>query len=493
MEVKLSKDDPFLISTDVVWFGVFEKEKSKEVKKADALLGGAVSDLMKQENFKGKYGEILTVQTQRKCEPKKLIVAGFGKKEECTVEKIRRISAKITKMVKKNAASIATNFFTSFKEQEKYVAGIIEGFFLANYSFTKFKTKENEKDKLQTLFLLSAEKRLEQMIRMARAVSSAALLARDMANQPANFATPTAVSKIAQELARKNKFTCRVLDRKEIEKERMGGLLGVAQGSFQEPKFVILDYTGKRDSPIVVLVGKGITFDSGGISIKPSQAMDEMKFDKCGAIVVLSLFTALAQLQIPLRVVGLLPLTENLPGGKAMKPGDIVTISNGKTVEVLNTDAEGRLILADALAYAGRYKPEVVIDLATLTGACIIALGDVAAGLMTPSDKLAEALEHAGKETGELLWRLPLFEEYSKDMESAIADLRNLGSMGKAGTCTAGAFLKEFVECKEWAHLDIAGVSWVASSPKYLADYVVAGATGYGVRLLAHFLLNYKK
>jgi len=492
MEVKLVKKDIFSLASDVTYLGVFENEKNEELKKADRLLEGLLFEVMKQENFKGKEGELISINSNKKLKAKRLVVVGLGDKKLFNLEKARSVSAKVTKLVKKNSTSISTNLFDKFENREKYAQALVEGFYLASYSFKKFKTKDKEKDKINTLFLTSDGKDVEKAAINGKLVSEATLLARDISNNPANFATPTEISRIAKELARKNNFSCTVFDKKRIEKEKMGGLLGVSYGSFQEPKFLVLDYKGKNNSPVIVLVGKGITFDSGGISLKPSKEMDKMKFDKCGAIAVLSVFTILSKLKLPFRVVGLLPFTENLPGGKATKPGDILKISNGKTVEVLNTDAEGRLILADALSYSRKYKPDVVIDLATLTGACVVALGDVAAGLMTNSEKLAERLIKAGNETGERVWRMPLFDEYSKDVESNIADVKNLGSEHKAGAGTAAAFLKEFVECKEWAHLDIAGVAWATSIPIYFPDYITNGATGYGVRLLAKFLLEYK-
>jgi leucyl aminopeptidase len=304
--------------------------------------------------------------------------------------------------------------------------------------------------------------------------------------------TPTKLANAAKEMAAKNNLTCKVLGREEMKKLGMGGILGVSQGSAEEPKFIILENKvakSKFSNPIV-LVGKGITFDTGGISIKPAGDMDKMKFDMCGAAAVIGTMKVVANLKLPLKVVGLVPTCENMPGGRAQRPGDIVTISNGKTVEVLNTDAEGRLILADALSYAAKFKPKALIDIATLTGACAATFADLAIGLMGTDPDLVKRIQKAGEYTGERCWELPLWDEYYDLIKATYADIQNI-SKKYAGTITAGMFLKEFADhTKSWAHLDIAGTAWNEGGPKILSPI---GATGVGVRLFVRVIKDYLK
>jgi len=314
------------------------------------------------------------------------------------------------------------------------------------------------------------------------------LATRDLMHHPSNTPTPTFLANAAQTMARKHKITCKVLEKKDMEKLKMGSLLGVARGSHEPPKFIVMEYKGgkAKDKPVVI-VGKGVTFDTGGISLKPGAGMDEMKFDMSGGAVTIGTLQAAASLKLKVNVVGLVPLTENMPGGSAIKPGDILTASNGKTIEVLNTDAEGRLILADALVYAQRYKPKALIDLATLTGAVIMALGHQAAAAVGTDSKLIQKLIASGDVTGERLWQLPLYEEFEKAIKSDIADLKNITSKGVgAGTITGAAFLKPFTGDFPWVHLDIAGTAWTSNEK----PYVPKGGSAYGVRLLIDYLKN---
>jgi leucyl aminopeptidase len=316
----------------------------------------------------------------------------------------------------------------------------------------------------------------------------AVLATRDLMHHPSNTATPTFMAKVAQAMARKHKITCKVLEKKDMEKLKMGSLLGVARGSHEPPKFIVMEYKGgkAKDKPVVI-VGKGVTFDTGGISLKPTVAMDEMKFDMSGGAVTIGTLQAAASLKLKVNVVGIVPATENMPGGSAIKPGDILTASNGKTIEVLNTDAEGRLILADALVYAQRYKPRALIDLATLTGAVIMALGHQAAAAIGTDAKLIQKLIDSGDATGERLWELPLYEEFEKATKSDIADLKNIATKGVgAGTITGAAFLKPFTGDYPWVHLDIAGTAWTSNEK----PYVPKGGSAYGVRLLIDYLKN---
>ncbi|HEU5297433.1 MAG TPA: leucyl aminopeptidase [Burkholderiaceae bacterium] len=318
-------------------------------------------------------------------------------------------------------------------------------------------------------------------LKRGAAIVAGVTLAREIANRPGNHCTPTQLAEHAEELARTMKLKAEVLGRKEIEKLGMGAFLAVAQGSEEPPRFIVLRYAGAAaDEAPVVLVGKGITFDTGGISIKPSGEMDEMKFDMGGAASVLGTFRAVAQMKARVNLVGLIPTCENMPSGRAIKPGDVVKSLSGKTVEILNTDAEGRLILCDALAYAERFKPRVVIDIATLTGACVVALGHHRSGLFTPHDALAEALARAGDAALDPCWRMPVDAEYDEALKSNFADIANVGPRA-GGAITAAMFLKRFTDKLRWAHLDIAGTAWKSGAQK--------GATGRPVGLLTHYVL----
>jgi len=354
------------------------------------------------------------------------------------------------------------------------------------YRFDRMKSKKVEAKQLVQVSVSAASKRdaadLGRGLTEGRAISAGMALARDLGNLPANVCTPTYLAETAVKLGREWKLAVQVLDQRDMEKLGMGSLLSVARGSHQPPKFLILRYAGaaNRDRP-VVLVGKGITFDTGGISIKPSAEMDEMKFDMCGAASVLGTLRAVAELGLKLNVVGLIPTCENMPGGAATKPGDIATSMSGQTIEILNTDAEGRLILADALTYAERFEPQAVVDIATLTGACVVALGHVCSGVFANKDPLAQELLAAGAESWDRAWQLPLWEDYQEQLKSNFADFANIGGRA-AGSITAACFLSRFAHKFDWGHLDIAGTAWKSGKEK--------GATGRPVPLLTTFLMK---
>ena len=360
---------------------------------------------------------------------------------------------------------------------------------VADYTFDKFKSKKNEFDKIDGLHIFplakESEEDLEAMLDSVRLLRTSVQLTRDLANRTGNDLTPEDLAGAARDMAENlSGLRVTILGKKELLKEKMGGILGVAQGSEQEPRLIVIEHRPKKPKKSVVLVGKGVTFDSGGISLKPPQGMEAMKFDMAGAATVLGVMRAVAELELPLKVVGLVPTAENLPSGTALKPGDILTMASGKTVEVDNTDAEGRLLLADALHYAERFNPDVVIDFATLTGACVVALGHEAAGLMSNDDELTTTLREIGDRVGERVWPLPLYEEYLSYLKSEWADLKNTGSRW-GGPVTAGTFLKQFVPDKvAWAHLDVAGVAFHDKehngNPK--------GASGFGVVLTVTYL-----
>jgi leucyl aminopeptidase len=353
------------------------------------------------------------------------------------------------------------------------------------YRFDRLKSKAPESKRALRKVTLHLAKRSdiadgEIGLQRGEAIAEGVTLAKDLGNLPGNICTPAYLAEQAQELGKRHGIKVEVLDRKEIEKLGMNSFLAVAQGSTQPPKLIVLEYQGgKRDTPPVALVGKGVTFDTGGISIKPAAEMDEMKFDMCGAASVLGTLKAIALMRLPLNVVGVIPATENMPDGNAIKPGDIVTTMSGQTVEILNTDAEGRLILCDALTYVEKYKPAAVVDIATLTGAMVIALGHVATGVFSNSDPLAREILQASENAWDRAWHMPLWDDYQDGLKSNFADFPNIGSRA-GGSITAACFLSRFTKAYPWAHLDIAGTAWKSGAEK--------GATGRPVSLLVHFL-----
>jgi leucyl aminopeptidase len=390
--------------------------------------------------------------------------------------------------IKEAATSINLNLIPRKKDQ--VAQAMAEGSLLGLYQYTPFKTvgREDLKD-MEQLNIITDEKDfslIESAIKKAQIITQAVYFARDLVSAPSNEMTPSIMAQKAREIARKKNVSCKVLDKEKMKEMGMNALLAVASGSNEEPKFIILEYAGgKKSAAPIVLVGKGLTFDSGGISIKPAEKMEEMKTDMSGGAAVMGVIMAAADLQLPLNIIGLIPATENMPGGTAYKPGDIIKSYSGKTIEVLNTDAEGRLILADALAYASEFKPEAVIDVATLTGACIVALGDDVIGMLGTDDKLKSEIDRAAQTTGELVWELPLWEGYHELIKSDIADYKN-SSGRSAGTITAAAFLSKFAGDAPWVHLDIAGPAWTNKEKTYIPK----GASGVAVRLLVEFLCN---
>lgn len=356
----------------------------------------------------------------------------------------------------------------------------------AGYRFEQLKSRKNGAPALARVTLLAANtgERAAFLagVRDGTAVSAGMNLARDLGNLPGNICTPAYLADQARALGRRYRWRVRVLERDDMERLGMGALLSVARGSRQPPKLIVIEYRrGRRADRPVALVGKGLTFDAGGISIKPAEKMDEMKYDMCGAASVLGALVAASDLKLPLNVVGVIPSSENLPDGNANKPGDIVTSMSGQTIEILNTDAEGRLILCDALTYAGRFKPQQVVDVATLTGACVIALGAHASGLLANDQALADGLLAAGRRSLDRCWQLPLWEDYQAQLDSNFADMANVGGR-EAGTITGACFLSRYAKKFQWAHLDIAGTAWKGGKEK--------GATGRVVPLLTQFLMD---
>ena len=440
----------------------------------DQESGGAISSAIKVGDIKGKTGEVNYFYINNR----RFVLIGLGKKNEISAETVRLAAGSALRAsISKKADSVTIDCFCSGLGSCQAMG---EGIVLGSYQFLDYKTKDKKKFEPETIRVIGCD---HGEINKGVAIGSAVCFARDLGNHPGNKATPSYLAEAAKEIADMGNMGLTVFDREEFTQMGMGGLAGVAQGTDEPPKFIILEYNnGGNDKP-KVLVGKGLTFDSGGISIKPASKMDEMKYDMCGSTVVLGVFKALAQLKPKINVVGIIPSTENLIGAKAYKPGDILSAYNGKTIEVLNTDAEGRVILADGLSYASKhYDPEYIIDFATLTGAVLVSLGHLATGIMGTDDGLMERVKKSSKSTGEKVWEFPLWPEYCKQVQSEIADVKNTGAPMQAGSIAGGAFLKEFVrEDIPWVHFDIAGTAWGAKpdsiNPK-------GSATGWGIRLV---------
>jgi leucyl aminopeptidase len=418
--------------------------------------------------------------------PERLLVVGLGEREDFDIEKLRVLAALVAGEAAKLEAGSLAWALPAADDEAAAAEAIVTGTILGAYRFTKFKGDTKEEDdaaSLETLIVLGPAE-LAGAVETARVYSEAANRARDLQETPANFNRPEDLAKRAEEIAANaDTVTVEVLDGEAIRAKGMGGLAAVSQGGPVEPRLIVLRYFGGGDGPTLGFVGKGVTFDTGGISLKPGAGMQEMKFDMSGAAAVIEATAAIAELGLPIDLIAVVPATENMPSGTAVKPGDVITQYNGKTVEVNNTDAEGRLILADALAYAIELGAERVVDLATLTGAVVIALGSTYAAVISNDDELAGELSAAGEESGELVWRLPLHAEYKELMKGTVADLSNLASKREAGSITAASFLEEFVDGTPWAHIDIAGTAWDVNRA-----YTGKGGSGYGVRLLVQLV-----
>jgi leucyl aminopeptidase len=460
----------------------------------DRALGGALNKLVQSKEFEGKANEVLLYHTQGTVPAKRLVLVGLGKKNEVTLETIRQAMGSAAKRVRQaKVASFAVappTVMPGGMSRVEVAQAMVEGAILGSYQFTVYRTAAAEPAVEEMKILIPQKGQLKQVtegIRRGVATAEATVFVRDLCNHPSNVLTPTRVAEEAKAIAKAEKISIKILEQKEMERLGMGALLGVARGSQEPPKFIILEYNGakNKDARPVVLVGKTITFDTGGISLKPAENMEHMKADMTGGAEVLASIRAAARLKLPLRLISILPVAENMPGGRAMKPGDVVTTLSGKTVEVQNTDAEGRLILADGLAYAMRYKPAALIDIATLTGACVVALGQFAIGMFGSDPALKEQVRKSGQKTGERVWEMPLWEEYFEQLKSDVADMRNIGGRG-GGMITAALFLSKFVGDCPWVHLDIASTDWSERERAYIPK----GPTAIGTRLLVQYLID---
>ncbi len=482
--------------TDVVIIGVLENPDfySGYLHIADEALNGRIRDLIELGDFTGKMKSTSLIYTRGAMAAPRLLLVGLGPYNELTVEKVRQGAGHAAQYARDMGLKSATFVVPDeVPEPENMVQAATEAVLLSLYTFDLHKTaqEEDEKKALESItFVAESEPSrptVERAVERGQIIANGTKLARNLSNQPGNYLTPTQLAEKAAAVASENGLRCEVFDKATLEQKGFRTLLAVAQGSVEEPRFIILEHRPEGEAQdTVVLVGKGITFDTGGISIKPGKDMHEMKHDMSGAAAVLGAMQVIGQLKPDLHVIGLIPTTENMPGGKAIKPGDVVASYGGKTIEILNTDAEGRLILADALGWAAQYNPKGVIDLATLTGAVITCLGHVAAGAMGTEPALMDRVKAAAQKTHERVWELPLWDDYDEGIKSKVADVQNIGD-GTAGTIAGGAFLKKFVEDFPWVHLDIAGTAWGMKGSTYIPE----GASGYGVRLLVQLVLDW--
>lgn len=494
MNVEGRPDSYQKVDTHALAVAVFKDEKADSgfLKDLDAASGGMVKSAIDSDEFKGKEGETSYLHLPRggSLTAQRLLLVGAGEKADYNAARVSEFAGTAARFLRsKNAKSIAI-IPRLEGDPELIVARATEGAIIGLFEIDKYRTKDKEQkviDRLVVLIEGADKEALKRGAQRGQIVGDSVNFARDMANEPGAYLTPTNMAERAQEIAKEFNLTIDVLDEARMHSEGMGSLLSVSRGSDEPAKLIILKYTPARpandNGPLLALVGKGITFDSGGISLKPGENMELMKYDMTGGATVLGAMRAIAQLKPPIPVLGVAPCSENLPSGKATKPGDIVTAMTGKTIEVINTDAEGRLILADAIAYAKKLGATKIIDMATLTGAVSIALGDVNAAVLGTDQELIDEIINAGREVGEKFWQLPLDKEYSKQIKSDIADIKNVGGR-KAGTITAAAFLKEFADGVSWAHLDIAGTAWGDEAKPYRAK----GPTGIAVRTLINIV-----
>ncbi len=496
MNITISTDRLAELDCEALVVGHYEGEQMPAggARALDESCNGIMSELIGTGDFEGKLYTSSVIYPRGIIPAKRIVLAGLGKREECNLERVRGTFSKAVQTMRDmGVTQIATSL--DFGERDcaagDIARAVIEGILLGLYRFTSYKTRE-EGSKGEITEIIIAEERadlLEEIrkgAQTAEIISRAVYHARDLVTTPSNDMTPAILANRAEVIAAEAQLKYDVLDEAAMDELRMHALLGVARGSAEEARLIILEYNGgNAGTAPVVLVGKGITFDSGGISIKPSDKMDEMKSDMAGGAAVIGTIKAAADLKLPLNVVAIIPATENLPGGQAYKPGDILKTMSGLTVEVKNTDAEGRLILADALTFAKRYHPAAIIDVATLTGACVVALGDYLIGMMGTDEKLKKHMSEASDATGEMVWELPLWHEYDELIKSDVADIKNVGTRA-GGTITAALFLKRFVDDCPWVHLDIAGPALIAKDKPYIPK----GASGIGVRLLTQFLMD---
>ncbi|HEY7439851.1 MAG TPA: leucyl aminopeptidase [Acidimicrobiia bacterium] len=486
-----SSTSPSTVTADLLAIPVFaDGELGPGGDVVDDALEGELGAFIEEADFQGKAGETLAVSTGGALGAKAAVLIGLGDQDQLTVESFRTAAASLAKRGKK-VASIATTLLDAAPDDLDRAAvaqAIAEGVILGGYQFLAYKT-DGEASKLSTVALLGrGGSRVRAALDRGASVANAVCWARDMVNTPSGEKSPEAFAHAAEQLLRNKGVKVEVLDVPQLKKERLGGILGVGQGSRQTPRLVKMTYAPRGARGKVALVGKGVVFDSGGLSLKTAGGMETMKTDMSGAAAVIASMSALRDLGVTTKVIGYAPMVENMPSGAAIRPGDVLTFRNGKTAEVLNTDAEGRLILADALSLAAEEEPDGIIDLATLTGACVVALGEKIGGLMAGDEAWGDQVQEAADRAGESMWPLPLPKQYRKMLDSEVADMKNISHGGYGGALTAGLFLEEFVNGVPWVHLDIAGPARAGADE----GYTPRGGTGFGVRTLLDLLTHYK-
>jgi leucyl aminopeptidase len=493
MDFSVKSGSPEKQRTACVVVGVFEPRKlSSSAQHLDESANGFISSLIRKGDMEGKTGQTLLLHNVKNTLCDRILLVGCGKEREFTSSQYNKVVAKAVQKLNETGSMEAVFYLTELSVKNNDINQKIRHLVLSTtrtlYQFNELKSqKDSTRRPLRKITIMVNNRRdllkREQSLREAIGISEGIHLAKDLGNMPGNYCTPSYLAEKANGLAiTYNRLETEVLDESQIEALKMGAFLSVSKGSREEARLIIMKYNGGGESEKpIVLIGKGVTFDSGGISLKPGAAMDEMKYDMCGAASVMGTINAIAAMELNINVVAIIPATENLPDGLATKPGDIVTSMSGKTIEILNTDAEGRLILCDAISYSEQFNPEVVIDVATLTGACIVALGRQAAALFSNHSPLTHDIENAAKQTDDKVWELPLWDEYHEQLKSNFADIANIGGRD-AGSITAACFLSKFARKSHWAHLDIAGVAWESGKNK--------GATGRPVSLLCQYLIN---
>ena len=492
MEFSIKSGSPEKQRSACVVVGVFEPRKlSLPGEILNKAAKNHLSDLLRRGDMEGKAGTTLLLHNVPGTLCDRVMLVGLGKEKDFRVKEFRSAIATAVRTLNETGAFDGTLYLTELAVKKRTMSWrirqAVQIVFETLYRFDRFKSKKDEVRRPLRKLTLAVESRAdlavaESALAQGQAIAAGMSFAKDLGNLPGNVCTPTYLAEQASALGKEQGLKAEILERADMEKLGMGSLLAVARGSQQAPKLIILRHDGgKAKEKPIVLIGKGVTFDSGGISLKPGAEMDEMKYDMSGAASVLGTMKAIAQMALPLNVIGIIPAAENMPGGNATRPGDIVTSMSGQTVEILNTDAEGRLILSDALTYAERFAPECVIDVATLTGACVIALGHVATGLFANDEGLARELLGAGEEAWDRAWHMPLWDDYQEQLKSPFADMANIGGR-PAGSITGACFLSRYAKKFHWAHLDIAGTAWKSGKDK--------GSTGRPVPLLTYFLLT---
>jgi leucyl aminopeptidase len=504
MEIRTVAGDISITEDTLIVVNLFEGIQSPggATGAVDSVLGGAISEAIAAGDFRGKKGETAVFYPRGAIPARRVLVVGLGPQDKFSLEAIRSAAASAAQRVRELGAPTFSSIVHGGGAGGFPLADaaqvVVEGTILGLYRYRELKNEPADRPDPEQFTLVQFDAasvpEVESGAQAGQIVAEAACLARDLVNRPANYATPSNLAQLALDIAGEvANMRCQVLSEEDAAELRMGSFLGVAQGSDEPAAFIVMEHNpGREDLDTVVLVGKGITFDTGGISLKSVEGMALMRGDMAGGAAVLAAMQAAGRLDLPLHIVGLVPATENMPSARAYKPGDVLTAMNGKTIEIISTDAEGRLILADALAYAARFEPSAVVDLATLTGACVVALGQgIAAGLFSDDDSLAAGLQKASHTSGERIWRMPLYDDYLEKIESLTADLANSG--GRMGGVGASAiFLKQFAEGYPWAHLDIAGMAFEeAGGARKRPAYLIKGGTGFGVRLLVQFLRDW--